>query len=513
MSSQSRPKPEIQQALLKVIKTLTEMPAQVVFYGSALLAIAATGGVALPGFLGAFATSVGVNVLANMLERVAKGDEVPEDEIRKTVEDVIHDSGIEKLVTSNEFQRAIAHVFRQFDLLKYAVQKGEFTIVAILTDQFAQHKVILDELQSELSIVRGQMETLATREQSAEILKLVEHVAKHLEVQLPSSIEIGNDNSRSSTDTGLLVSEDQQSRLALVMCPSNKIRIVEKWLMGLFKQIRVEVQYYGYDARSKQDLQATIDYSQLVFWTFDRQPLHLEWKHKEGFKLLQERRKHFVLLIEDCELPSQFTVFHKVDLSDSHERRSKLVLLGNRLLAPLPEVKTSDFFIQTIMEELMIGKSEYSKKMPSMEKSGPNLFAAMYITAQVQEYEELLAHTRYLYQSLPRTSFQNRESVTDIRKTLKEVLSQTNRIQVLVDLGLQVSSDHELGFASQLSCKEIQRMVQDEMISAVERHLGSSGTPPGLSLQMRVLIQSMSELRDQFTSIRDSLRSVQMISK
>lgn len=187
MSSQSTPSPTIQQALLKLIKPLTTGPAQVLFYGSAILAVIATGGAVLPGVLGTLGTTVGVNVLSNMLERVARGDEVPDDEIRKAVTEAISESGIEKLATSNEFQRAIAHVFRQFDLLKYAVQKGEFTIVSMLTDQFTQHKVILEVMQSELSIVRSQMETLSTREQSAEILKTVLKIAEQLENQLPSS--------------------------------------------------------------------------------------------------------------------------------------------------------------------------------------------------------------------------------------------------------------------------------------------------------------------------------------
>ncbi|MBK8783031.1 MAG: hypothetical protein IPO22_14775 [Anaerolineales bacterium] len=185
--TQSISKSENQRSLLKVMKALTTAPAQVLFYGSALLAVVATGGVALPGVLATIATTVGVNTLSSILERVAREDEVPEDEILLAVEKAIQDSGIEKLATSDEFQRAIAHVFQEFNLLKYAVQKGEFTIVSMLTDQFTQHKVILEVMQSDLSIVRSQMETLSTREQGAEILKTVLKIAKQLENQLPSS--------------------------------------------------------------------------------------------------------------------------------------------------------------------------------------------------------------------------------------------------------------------------------------------------------------------------------------
>jgi hypothetical protein len=177
MSSESTRNPESRQSLLKTIKALTSMPAQMLFYGSALLAIASIGGATLPGILGTLAATVGINVLSDMLERVARGDDVPDDEIRKTVEDVIYNSGIEKLATSNEFQRAIAHVFRQLDLLNYAIQRGEITIAAKLSEQIEQYNVILQELQNELAFVR---------EQNAEIIKSVQYIAEVKKADLES---------------------------------------------------------------------------------------------------------------------------------------------------------------------------------------------------------------------------------------------------------------------------------------------------------------------------------------
>ena len=145
-----------QQVLLKVLKLLVSMPAQVLYYGSALLAIWSTGGVSLPGALGTFVTAVGMNVLTNVLERIARGDEVSDDEVRKTVDDAIRSLEIDKLATSNEIQRAIAHMFRQFDLTKYAVQKGEINLTNMLAEQFAKQGIVLDELQAELAIVHNQ---------------------------------------------------------------------------------------------------------------------------------------------------------------------------------------------------------------------------------------------------------------------------------------------------------------------------------------------------------------------
>jgi hypothetical protein len=180
MSSESLPVPRSQQTLLRVIKVL---PAQMLLYGSALLAVAATGGTDLPGVLGTLATTVGINVLSNMLERVARGDDVTDDEIRRTVADAISSSGIEKLVTGNEFQRAIAHLFRRLDLLKYAVQKGEINIVTILAQQFSQYEVMLEELKNEMDYVREQLSNVATYEQGEVIIKGINKISQQFAQQ------------------------------------------------------------------------------------------------------------------------------------------------------------------------------------------------------------------------------------------------------------------------------------------------------------------------------------------
>lgn len=156
MSSKPITTAETQQGLLKVMKVLVSMPAQALYYGSALLAIWSTGGVNLPGALGTLATAVGMNALTNVLERIAQGDDVSHDEVRSTVEAAIRSLEIDKLATSNEVQRAIAHMFRQFDLTKYAVQKGEINLTNILAEQFAKQGTVLDELQAELAIIRDQ---------------------------------------------------------------------------------------------------------------------------------------------------------------------------------------------------------------------------------------------------------------------------------------------------------------------------------------------------------------------
>ena len=70
---------EKRAALLKVLKATTTMPARVTFYAAALGAILLIPGVGLPPALAAIASSVGVEALGSILERVARGEEVGED--------------------------------------------------------------------------------------------------------------------------------------------------------------------------------------------------------------------------------------------------------------------------------------------------------------------------------------------------------------------------------------------------------------------------------------------------
>ena len=150
------------------------MPAQLLVYGSALLAIATIGGATLPEGLGILATTVGANILTDMLNRVAKGDDIPEDVIRKTVEDAIRESGIESQANIHDIQREIAHLFRQLDLINYAIQKGESSVVDILTEKFSHFGLTLQELRNDVASIHEQTtETLNIVRDFAEAQKSV----------------------------------------------------------------------------------------------------------------------------------------------------------------------------------------------------------------------------------------------------------------------------------------------------------------------------------------------------
>lgn len=148
MISKNKGFPNTQKALLKILKALTSLPAQAIYYGSALLAIAATGGVDLPPTLIPLVSAVGGNVLANILEHVAKEDQITDDEIQKIVLETIKSTKIASQANQDLLQQQISQMFQQFDLQNYAIREGESLVLKSLLKGFAQFNFRLDELQN-----------------------------------------------------------------------------------------------------------------------------------------------------------------------------------------------------------------------------------------------------------------------------------------------------------------------------------------------------------------------------
>lgn len=172
-----------QYKLKRGLSKFTSFPSKLILYAVALLAIAETGGSELPGILSTLGATLGVNVLSSMLERIAQGEDIPQDEIRKIIEDAISSSGIEKLATSYEFQRAVAHLFRRFDLLNFAVRDGEYTLGKLLTEQFTHQDAILEELHSDVKYVLERSEDIESEVRNvAEIQKEISENLRSVEI-------------------------------------------------------------------------------------------------------------------------------------------------------------------------------------------------------------------------------------------------------------------------------------------------------------------------------------------
>ena len=102
-------------ALKKIIKRL---PAQLTYYGSALGAIVLAGGGQLPPGLEFVAGGIGANLLSNLVDEIARGEEILDEEIRQRAEDAITKSDIANLLTKQDFLQGYARLIQRLDAQK-----------------------------------------------------------------------------------------------------------------------------------------------------------------------------------------------------------------------------------------------------------------------------------------------------------------------------------------------------------------------------------------------------------
>ena len=99
-----------QKALVTLLDRLNivRLPAQIVSYTAALGAIALVGGANIPPDLAFVFGSVGANILSNILDRVARGETLSDEEIRSQVTEAVEQSGIrEHFSTFQQWFQAI----------------------------------------------------------------------------------------------------------------------------------------------------------------------------------------------------------------------------------------------------------------------------------------------------------------------------------------------------------------------------------------------------------------------
>lgn len=111
MASQIQRQSALDQ-IISQLKTTGKYGAKIIAYGTALGAIAAIGGAQIPPELQLLASGVGVNILSNVIERIAHGENVTSEEIQCQVEAAIRSSKIEELLTEDKFSRALSVVVR-----------------------------------------------------------------------------------------------------------------------------------------------------------------------------------------------------------------------------------------------------------------------------------------------------------------------------------------------------------------------------------------------------------------
>jgi tetratricopeptide (TPR) repeat protein len=163
-----------QFALLKILRATLTLPAQVTLYATALGAIFLVSGVSLPSTLSLIASGVGANALSNILERIARGESVSNDEIVGQVQAAIEESSVANKLQANETQVMIAKLFRQCDVLKFAVESNEFNILQRIEQQAKQFDTLNSELHDDFSEIRNEIRKIATQDQAHKIIELQE---------------------------------------------------------------------------------------------------------------------------------------------------------------------------------------------------------------------------------------------------------------------------------------------------------------------------------------------------
>jgi tetratricopeptide (TPR) repeat protein len=160
-----------QNAFLRILRATLTLPAQVTFYTAALGAIFLDPGIDLPPALAVITGGVGVNALSSILERVARGEQVTDNQIRAKVKTAIEESCIAEKLVNRENQAMIANLFRQCDVIKFTIQSSEYEIAQRLERQASRYEALVTELRDDISLVHYEVQQLATREQGEEIIE------------------------------------------------------------------------------------------------------------------------------------------------------------------------------------------------------------------------------------------------------------------------------------------------------------------------------------------------------
>ena len=147
-------------ALLHVLEFTSTRAAKYVTWATAILGMAAlVPGLQLPAALGAIAGSIGIEAMGSLLDRIAYGDQISEEELLLQVKKAVEASGIDKALEKDDFYHAFAHLRRGqrslstqnqaiFDLL-LSIEKllsKEATIIPIETEWQESYRSWMESL-------------------------------------------------------------------------------------------------------------------------------------------------------------------------------------------------------------------------------------------------------------------------------------------------------------------------------------------------------------------------------
>ena len=233
-------------------------------------------------------------------------------------------------------------------------------------------------------------------------------------------------------------------------------------------------------------------------------PLFATWLGHD-WQLLQERRRCFLLCRETVDLPTPLNALYSVKIDESGALPTGLKLLVGRIQSDMPEFHTTDLWIQTIMEELQMGQQEYSRHLKKTSTQ-PNIFAVMYLSAQLDLVSELAEEVSLIFDQIPTASFQDMGFVNRLLNCLEQVEKLAWEIHLVVETGLRVHSEHTLGLECEMTIKFILSLVETEMPLLVKQSIGNSFAPNSLSVKLDQLSRGLEDFHKQLSTIHDLTR-------
>jgi hypothetical protein len=156
-------------ALLRILRVTRGLAGQATLAAAVVGAAALLGGANLPPELAGFVGGVGYNAIYDLLRRLARGDDMPDDAIRQQVLDALADVRLEQAQADADTQRMIGRLFHRANLLEHALRHGQLDILDALAQQTAHYDILRADLTQ-------QLQSLATRQQSEEILAKLDRV-------------------------------------------------------------------------------------------------------------------------------------------------------------------------------------------------------------------------------------------------------------------------------------------------------------------------------------------------
>lgn len=156
----SVPQETKQKALVALLHRLkiVQVSAQIVSYTAALGAVAVVGGANIPPELAFLVGSVGTNILSNMLDRVARGEPLSDEEIRSQVTEAVEQSGVREHFSTfqqwfqafkadnEDFQNEVLHYLGSLatreqaeEILSWASDPDIHSLLTTYSNRFVYH--------------------------------------------------------------------------------------------------------------------------------------------------------------------------------------------------------------------------------------------------------------------------------------------------------------------------------------------------------------------------------------